>query len=364
MAIKVSEVSGKKVYEVYVNGFDLRGRRIQFRRRGIESLRKAQDIQFECERKLANLREEGMPYTWKERFDEALSRMKLELKNSTLHSYSVFLGRWVNPLWSDRELKTLTREDVFSVVYSEDNREALTPHSRKTLLKCIKRVFQLAMEEGLIHRNPAVGVKVSVPEADQKVLTNEEVKIFLREAKATNHRFYPMWAMALFTGMRSGELFALLWTDIDFDTRMISVKRQWTSKDGTTSTKTRRSRLVPISDELLTFLKEQKLKSQGEYVLPRSQEWENGEQALVTREFCQAIGVTPVKFHDLRATFITNLLARGESLARVMAMVGHSQIKTTNVYLRLAGVDVKGGTDKLGYEIPTIQTASVLQLVR
>jgi integrase len=364
MAIKVSEVNGKKVYEVYVNGFDLRGRRIQFRRRGIESLRKAEDIQFECERKLANLRDEGTPYTWKEWFDEALSRMKLELKNSTLHSYNVFLGKWVNPLWNDRELKTLTREDVFSVVYSEENREVLTPHSRKTLLKCIKRVFQMAMEEGLIHRNPAVGVKVSVPEADQKVLTNEEVKIFLREAKATNHRFYPMWAMALFTGMRSGELFALLWTDIDFDARMISVKRQWTSKDGVTSTKTRRSRLVPISDELLAFLKEQKLKSQGEHVLPRSQEWENGEQALVTREFCQAIGVTPVKFHDLRATFITNLLARGESLARVMAMVGHSQIKTTNVYLRLAGVDVKGGTDKLGYEIPTIQTASVLQLVR
>ena len=71
---------------------------------------------------------------------------------------------------------------------------------------------------------------MQVPEIEQKVLTHDEVKIFLREAKATRHRFYPKWAMALFTGMRSGELFALLWSDIDFGSRLISVNKQWTEK--------------------------------------------------------------------------------------------------------------------------------------
>ncbi|MBX3042041.1 MAG: tyrosine-type recombinase/integrase, partial [Bdellovibrionaceae bacterium] len=86
-------------------------------------------------------------------------------------------------------------------------------------------------------------------------------------------------------------------------------------------------------------------------------------QARITREFCAAIGITPVKFHDLRATFITNLLARGESLARVMAIVGHSQIKTTNGYLRKAGVDVQGATEKLGYDLPDeVVGAKVLSL--
>lgn len=102
--------------------------------------------------------------------------------------------------------------------------------------------------------------------------------------------------------------------------------------------------MVPISNALLKFLKELKIKSgnQSEFVLPQMPEWENGEQARITREFGAAIGITPVKFYDLRATFITNLLARGVSLARVMAIVGHSQIKTTNGYLRKAGVDVQG----------------------
>ena len=78
-----------------------------------------------------------------------------------------------------------------------------------------------------------------------------------------------------------------------------------------------------MSDDLLNFLREWKLQSGGgEFILPHFIEWQNGEQASVLREFCESIGITSVKFHDLRATFITNLLARGESLARVMAMVG------------------------------------------
>lgn len=160
---------------------------------------------------------------------------------------------------------------------------------------------------------------------------------------------------------------ALGWNDIDFEGMTISVSKQWTSKAGYTTTKTQRSRIVPMSDDLAQFLKELKLKrgSDGQFVLPHFREWENGEQAKITREFCAAVGITPVKFHDLRATFITNLLSRGVPLAQVMAVVGHNQLKTTNGYLRKAGVEVRGVTDKLGYAMPEdIQGAKVLSLVR
>jgi hypothetical protein len=49
----------------------------------------------------------------------------------------------------------------------------------------------------------------------------------------------------------------------------------------------------------------------------------------------------------------------------VMAIVGHSQLKTTNGYLRRAGVDVQGGTEKLGYKLPGESSgAQILKLVR
>ena len=70
------------------------------------------------------------------------------------------------------------------------------------------------------------------------------------------------------------------------------------------------------------------------------------------REFCLGLGITPVRFHDLRATFITHMFACGASIAEVQAIVGHSDLKTTQVYLRLAGVNVRGATDKLSFVLP------------
>lgn len=363
MSITVSQVNGTKVFEVYVGGFDLRGRRFQRRKRGIESLKQAKDVEFEFKRELAKLREEGYAYYWDEWFEIALARMKNERANSTIINYRSYLGKWVTPHWEKRELKTITRDDVYSVVYEKFDPE-LSANARKTLLKQIRRIFQMAVEDGILDQNPTAGIRVSVPEVDQSVLTNEEVKTFLQAAKDTNHRFYPIWVMALGTGMRSGELIALIWADVDLDAKLISVSKQWTNKDGIKPTKTRRARVVPISDELVLFLKEEKLKSRTESVLPRLPEWENGEQAQVTREFCEAIGITSVKFHDLRATFITNLLARGVPLAVVMSIVGHSQLKTTNLYLRKAGVEVAGWTNKLGYGVPGDAAGTVLQLVK
>lgn len=356
MAIYSNIIDGKKVYEVYVGGRDCRGVRVQRKRRSIDLLTKAKKIEFELKRELAVLKEQRVPYRFGEWFDECMRQMKIDKKPSTLFNYQTQIGKWVLPHWKDVEIKDITRSDVHELIF-ETCAAIKTPTNRKTLLKNLKRIFAMAVEEGELDRSPCVGIQVKAPEVEQKVLTASEVEIFLREAALADHRFYPVWALALMTGMRSGELFALEWTDIDMDSRIIRISRQWTSRNGLGPTKTQRSRIVPISDELLHFLKELKLKrGNEERVLPKLRDWRNGEQARVTREFCDAIGITQVKFHDLRATFITNLLARGESLARVMSMVGHSQLKTTNAYLRKAGVEVKGGTDKLGYGGPAPAT--------
>lgn len=121
--------------------------------------------------------------------------------------------------------------------------------------------------------------------------------------------------------------------------------------------------MVPISEELLGFLKPHKLERGGEeYVLPHLTEWTRGDAAKVIKAFCKSLKITEVRFHDLRATFITNLLARGESLARVMAIVGHADMETTNVYVRKAGIELNGGTERLGYKIPSREGAGVIML--
>jgi integrase len=364
MSISAYLENGRKVYQVYVNGFDSGGRRVQKRRIGIETLKKAEEIEFELKRKLAQLKEQAVPYRWEEWLQVCLQRMKGSSQPSTVINYDKSLNKWITPLWQGRDIHTIKREDVYRAVFEVVD-PRLKPNSRKCILKFVKRLFQMALEEGLVERNPCLGIRISVPEVEQKVLTAAEANILLQEAKKHQHEFYDVWAMALMTGMRSGELYALKWTDLNFEARIISLSRQWTSKNGYGPTKTRESRVVPISDSLLQFLKELKLRSgESEFVLRHLGDWTRGEQAKVIKGFCEAIGITPVKFHDLRATFITNLLAQGESLARVMSIVGHSELKTTNGYLRRAGVDVKGGTDKLGYAIPSGAAGQVIKLIK
>lgn len=213
MAIKSYYDNGKKLFEVYVNGHDSIRRRIQRRKRGIPTRKKAENVLFELKRELAKLKEERVPYRWDEWFDECLKRMKLNYRPSTIFGYDKQLRKWISPRWGMTEIHTITTSDVYNLIFEEIG-DGISPHTRKSILKNTRRIFQMAVEEGILDRNPCQGVQVKVPEVEQKVLTNSEVEIFLREAKITNHRFYPMWALALMTGMRSGELFALRWIDM------------------------------------------------------------------------------------------------------------------------------------------------------
>jgi len=362
MAIRQYISENKKQFEVYVHGCDHKGQRVQRKRRGIETLRQAQVCEFELKREIARLKEQKSSALWNEWVVECVQTMKLSYRPSTVYSYESTAAKWTKIPWEKKEIKDITKQDVHELLFESMGRDT-SPHTRKYVLKIIKRIFQMAVDHGYLDRNPAQGMAIKVPETQKLVLTNSEAATLLREGKATNHRFYPVWVVALFTGMRSGELYALRWRDVDLENQMIHVSRSWSSKNGFTSTKNQKTRIVPISSELLLFLKEYRLE-QGtkEFVLPRLQEWERGDAADTVRKFCKSIGITPIRFHDLRATFITNLLSRGESLARVMAIVGHADIDTTNVYLRLAGVEIRGATDKIGYQIPTSQSATLYQL--
>ncbi|NJL25588.1 MAG: tyrosine-type recombinase/integrase [Calothrix sp. SM1_5_4] len=237
MAIRTYIKDGKKLYEAYINGFDARGIRVQRKRKGIETLRKAEQVEFELKRELAQLKEEKIHPYFGEWLKECLGLMKVMYRPSTFYTYEKTINRWIGKHWTNQPMSEITKTDVHELIFEQIKDEDATMHTRKFVLKLVKRIFQLAVDHGKLDRNPCNGMTVKVPESDKKVLTNKEVEIFLQESKATNHRFYPVWVVALFTGMRSGELYALKWSDVDFESRTISVGRSWNSKNGFTSTK-------------------------------------------------------------------------------------------------------------------------------
>jgi integrase len=224
---------------------------------------------------------------------------------------------------------------------------------RKRLRTAIDSVFSWGFLSGQIkgaHHIPTEGYKSFRKDEEKlpEILTLDEIRTLLSYAKEINHPWYPHWAMALMTGMRSGELYALEWDSVDFENRTIYVHRNWTNRIGFGSTKGRYWRAVPMSDELVTFLKEQKIARGNEKsVLHRFNIWSKGGQAEILREFCIGSGITSVKFHTLRACFATQLIKDGVAPAVVMKIAGWKDLKTMQRYIRLAGIEVRGATDGL-----------------
>lgn len=243
--------------------------------------------------------------------------------------------------------------------------------SLRQIKASINVVHKFGVEEGFIAGNcisPVSGIfVVDKTEKVPKILTLEEIRFFLNEAKVREHEWYPVWALAVMTGMRSGELFALEWSDVDFQKKIIRVSKSFHSRSRKVkSTKAGYWRNVPISkdlEELLRNLMKCELSPNSRYVLPRHSAWLHGDAGLVLRLFLKSIGIkVNVVFHTLRACFATHMLAAGVDQAKVMKIGGWKDIKTFQIYVRLAGVDVADATDALNF-LPQQDQSKVIQFM-
>lgn len=234
---------------------------------------------------------------------------------------------------------------------------------KKNILKFIRKIFEFALESGFVNTNPTPNMKFRIGAKNAQVLKESEITQLLTTAKNASFEWYPHWFMALYTGLRNGELYALRWEHIDFNSKLIQVKEAWNNVDGFKSTKSGDERIVPIADDLISLLKELKLSGHHpEFVLPRHYLWDKGEQARVLRAFLIGNNLPPVRFHDLRASWATALLTKGAEPVKVMSMGGWKNMKTMMIYIRKAGIDIQGTTNCLNFLNPENSTGKLLDM--
>jgi integrase len=145
--------------------------------------------------------------------------------------------------------------------------------------------------------------------------------------------------VAAYAGLRRGELVALRWRDVDFLGRKIVVRRALSGETELRSTKTRRAREVPLPDQAATAL--ERLSRRGEFTGPDDYVFANRlgrrlDPSALRRRFeraRKAAGLEPLRFHDLRHTYGSLLVAGGIDLPSVKAAMGHSRLSTTERYL-------------------------------
>lgn len=362
MSIKSYAENGATYYQVSVSARGTKDKsiRVQKQKAGISTLALAKKAEKELKDQV--LREVIAKESAEAAWGSLVSEWELALRDgdgiskavgkTTAEDYVQVIHTHAQ-LWWKRPATDITRGDV-RAAYQEIENQGLSKSVADKLRSAINAVFTWAVDTGKLRgavQSPALGLSTRQGREEEKrpeILTLSEIRRLLETARATEHSWYPVWAMALLTGMRAGELCALRWEDVDLENKLIHVRRSSNKRLGQEGpTKGRYWRDVPVSTELETLLLELRAYQQGVHVLPRIRELLTGEQAQILRDFCKGVGLPSVRFHTLRACFATQLLGANVAVPTVMRIGGWKSLKTMQRYIRLSGVEVQGATEGL-----------------
>ncbi|NCC67718.1 MAG: site-specific integrase [Clostridia bacterium] len=227
----------------------------------------------------------------------------------------------------------------------------LSQSSQRKVLTYTRAVFQLGVDNGLIAKSPVVAsikVKAATPEPEEP-LTRQQTDELLAATKDT--RAYPFILLALYGGLRKGEVLGVKWSDIDFKTGVVHVNRSvvFTSDNRAgeinTDMKTVAAhRAVPLPLPVLEYFRQAQRESKSEYVLsmPKTGDHltEGGFRNVwgaVERRSAKASAATTlnktfnftVHPHQLRHTCITRWFEAGLDLKQIQYLAGHATVEMT-----------------------------------
>lgn len=188
------------------------------------------------------------------------------------------------------------------------------------------------------------GLRVTIPKIERVPKDVEKIKFYaidelqeLVEAAKTRRRWLIGVLLMADAGLRSGEVSALRWTDINFRRKTLTVSRTaWKGIEGTP--KNGKSRTIPLKPRLLEVLESPFSRLHDTYVAPSA----HGGQAApdtwtsMMEAVCRIAGMENHGPHSLRHTFATSLLAVGTNVKIIQELLGHHSIKVTERYLHLA----------------------------
>jgi integrase len=252
-------------------------------------------------------------------------------------AYASRLELHVLPRLGDRPLDGIGVEDIVALI-ADLHRRGYSGATISCVLVPLSRLFGRAARRGLIKTNPITKLdrteRPRTKRRERPVLSRDEIGRLL-EAATPAHR--TLLATATLSGLRQGELLALHWDDIDFDRQVIHVRRALNRQRQEVEPKTPQAlREVVLMPALAQALAQHRNKSQfqkpDDYVftskLGTPLHWANVSVRALKPALRKA-GIQPLRWHDLRHTFASLLIAGGANITFVSRQLGHSSSQIT-----------------------------------
>lgn len=237
----------------------------------------------------------------------------------------------------------------FSVHHADQyrsHRANLNPKTIHNHLTLMISILKVSHDLKWLQDVPRIKKPKLIKENDFYYLRNEEeVHHLLDCAKNEGEIVLVMYATAIFTGLREGEIAGLQWGDVDFDNRTITVQRSYAGP-----TKSGQVRYVPIFDVLLSILRQWKIRCPDKYVFPNQNGTMHGKSARIFQEVLHRVLKAAkfpefvrngkkrryIVFHDLRHTFASHWMMKGGDIYKLQKMLGHESVETTMRYAHLS----------------------------
>jgi integrase len=300
--------------------------------------------------------------------------LKAKAKPRSYESFSTIARLHIKPSLGRIQLHKLAPQHIQKLL-DEKSKAGLSPQTVTNIRTVLRSALSQAMKWNLVSRNTAALVSAPrIPHKRIEPLDPEHARKLLETAKGG--RYEAIYTVALTLGMRRGEVLGLRWSDIDFDGRAIrvtqSVQRLSTGSSDkgkkselqATETKTDGSRrTIALPDSVVRALRTHRAR-QAQDRLVAGMSWKdqdlvftnrNGrpiEPILLHRDYKVLLKnaelPTTLRFHDLRHSAASLLLAQGVHPRAIMELLGHSSITVTmNVYGHVMPAMMRDAADKM-----------------
>ncbi len=271
---------------------------------------------------------------------------KPTIRLSTYLNYRKLLKNYLVPGLGKVKIHRLTPQQVQGF-YSQKMSQGLAPKTVNNIHGVLHKALDNAVKWNILPRNVCDAVTPPrIPRKEKNVLTKQQAHTLLEEVKA--HRLEALLTLAITTGMREGELLALHWQDMNFEDCSLQVKRAVSYLKGygyiESEPKTAKGRrMIKLPVFVVAILRRHKTQQEehrrevGRAWIEKDLMFTNAQGYFysastlrkVFRRFLVSIGLPHMRFHDLRHSAATILLAMNVHPKVVQEILGHSQIAMT-----------------------------------